>query len=84
MRTTRNAQTDFRREMGCSGSFVDVVTPITFGVGNGVGNRDDFGKTFVLDAGASGVNRDASPYFRESFSVASSLKLTVLQSVSGD
>ena len=42
-------QTDFRREMGCSESFVDVRDlPHSFGVGNGVGNRDDFGKTFVL------------------------------------
>ena len=38
-------QTDFHREMGCSESFVDVRDlPHPFGVGNGVGNPDDFGK----------------------------------------
>ena len=38
-------QTDFHREMGCSESFVDVRDlPHPFGVGNGVGNSDDFGK----------------------------------------
>ena len=38
-------QTDFCREMGCSESFVDVRDlPHPFGVGN----PDDFGKTFVL------------------------------------
>ena len=38
-------QTEFRREMGCSESFVDLRDlPHPFDVGNGVGNPDDFGK----------------------------------------
>ena len=42
-------QTEFRREMGCSESFVDVRDlPHPFGVGNGVGNPDDFGKNVRL------------------------------------
>ena len=42
-------QTDFRREMGCSESFVDVRDlPHPSGVENGVGCPYDYGKTFVV------------------------------------